>query len=347
MRIAVCLILVAITTSVLAEAPPSLAKQFDKLVAPYLDAQIANAISVGVVQGDQSWTRHYGRLSDKISAKPNDQTLYEIGSISKVFTGILLADAVTSGRMKLNQPIGELVPALMENADVGPVIQPRHLATHVSGLPRMPINMQPADIENPYADYDREMMLKFLGSIKPIRKPGEKSEYSNLAVGLLGQILAIEAKQRYEALLKEKLTEPLGMSATTVQLSDEQQPKLAPPHDADRNLTKNWDLNAFVGAGGIRSNTTDMVAFIQANLDPPDNQIGKAIELAWREHCRRRTEPLQWAWAGTSPVTVRLAGTMARLVATTPCCTSIADSRRDWSCCATQQPVKSIRWLNR
>jgi D-alanyl-D-alanine-carboxypeptidase/D-alanyl-D-alanine-endopeptidase len=273
-----------------ADAPPEIAGAVDKLVQPYLDAHVVNAISIGVVQGDKQWSRHYGQLSEKQPKKPDDQTIYELGSISKVFTGILLADAVVQKRVRLNQAVGELVPELKANEEVGEAIQLKHLSTHVSGLPRMPINMRPADIENPYADYDRDMMIAFLTKLKPIRKPGVKGEYSNLAVGLLGQILAIEADQSYMQLLKQNLTGPLEMSQTSVKLGADQQSHLAPPHDSDRQVTKNWDLNSFVGAGGIRSNTTDMLKFISAQLKPNKERIGKAIDLAWREQLPSQDE---------------------------------------------------------
>jgi len=268
-----------------ADTTPEQANSLDPLVQPYIDSQIVDAISIGVVQGDKQWTRHYGQLSKSQEKKPDDSTIYEIGSISKVFTGILLADAVSTDRVRLDQSIGELLPVLQtNNKELGETILLRHLTTHVSGLPRMPINFQPADPANPYADYDRDRMIDFLSAIKPRRKPGEKSQYSNLAVGLLGELLSIEAKLSYEELLKKNLTGPLKMVQTSLSLSPEQRSHLAPPHDADRTIVKNWDLNAFAGAGGIRSNTTDMLRFIKAQLHPSDDRIGKAIELAWQEH---------------------------------------------------------------
>ena len=284
MRKLIAFLVVASTGNLCADSPSKLAEQVDSLVQPYLDAEIVNAISIGVVQRDKQWTRHYGQLSKGQPQQPDDATIYELGSISKVFTGILLADAVVDGRMKLNQPLGELVPELETNKQVGEAIQLWHLSTHVSGLPRMPINMRPADIHNPYADYDRSLMLAFLSIVKPIRKPEVKAEYSNLAVGLLGQILAIEAEQSYEELLQQNLTGPLGMTQTSITLSTAQQRRLAPPHNSDRESAKNWDLNSFVGAGGIRSSTADMLTFIRANLNPSDDRTGQALNLAWKQH---------------------------------------------------------------
>jgi CubicO group peptidase (beta-lactamase class C family) len=150
--------------------------------------------------------------------------------------------------------------------------------------------MRPADILNPYADYDRSLMMAFLSKVKPIRKPGVKGEYSNLAVGLLGQILAMEAEQSYEELLNHILTEPLKMDQTSIALSADQQRHLAPPHNSNRGVANNWDLNSFVGAGGICSNSTDMLRFIKAQLKPSNDQIGKSIDLAWQQHLPAKGE---------------------------------------------------------
>ncbi len=279
-----CLFLFLVSPALLAEDPAWLAVDVDALAQPYLDGQIVNALSIGVVAGDQTWTRHYGELSENSKSAPGDATIYEIGSITKVFTGILLADAVLADRVRLDQPIGQLLPELQkQNPTVGESIQLWHLSTHVSGLPRLPGNMSPADPGNPYADYDRQRMFEFMVKVQPKRKPGEQFEYSNLAVGLLGQLLALQAELSYEDLLRQKILTPLEMNDSGVTLND-QQGRLAPPHDADRVADKNWDLNSFAGAGGIRSTTSDMLKFIKAQLHPPQDQLGQAIELAWQQH---------------------------------------------------------------
>ncbi len=267
------------------DVPASMAKAIDPLVQPYIDGEIFNAVSIGVVEGNKSWTRHFGSLSKELHQKPDDSTIYEIGSMSKVFTGILLAHAVESGRVKLDQPIGTLMKNLpAANKEVGDSISLQHLSTHASGLPRLPDNMNPADAANPYADYDRKLLTEFMGLVQPTGKPGEPSGYSNLAAGLLGDLLAAEAGTSYEALLKQNISIPLKMVDTCLTLTAEQRGRLAPPHNADRMPEKNWDFDALAGAGAIRSTTNDMLRFIKANLDPPDGLPGKSIELAWQQH---------------------------------------------------------------
>ncbi len=260
-------------------------KDVDVLVQPYLDAELINAISIGVVHRGKSWTRHFGELSSEINKKPNGQTVYEIGSVSKVFTGILLAHAVKSERVELDQSIGTIMKKLQTaNKKVGESIQLRHLSTHTSGLPRLPSNLRPADPTNPYADYDRKLLMEFMSQVQPKRKPGVAGEYSNFAAGLLGDLLAVEAGTSYEALLKKNLADPLELGDTCVTLTYDQIGRLAPPHNEGQQADKNWRFNALAGAGAIRSTTDDMLRFIEANLHPPENLLGEAIELAWKQH---------------------------------------------------------------
>lgn len=255
------------------------------LVEPYLTHQKVNAISVGVIANGKTWTKNFGTLDAEGTRSPDEKTLYEIGSISKVFTSLLLAEAVESGRLKLDDPISNVMKELAEkNPTVGNTITFKHLSHHVSGLPVMPDNITPADSTNPFDGYDRDMLTKYMLTAKPERKPGEGYEYSNLGVGLLGDLLSRQAGVSYETLLKEKLTGPLKMSDTTIKLSPEQQARFAPPHNAALLPDKAWDFDALAGCGAIRSNIDDMLLFAEASLNPPDGPFGKAIELAWKEH---------------------------------------------------------------
>jgi len=267
------------------EELPFTQETVDALVQPYLDAELVNAISIGVVHGNKSWSQHFGSLSSENNKKPNEKTVYEIGSMSKVFTGILLAHAVESERVELDQSIGTIMKKLQTaNKKVGTSIRLGHLSTHVSGLPRLPSNLAPVDPTNPYADYDRKLLLAFMSGVEPERKPGAKGEYSNLAAGLLGDLLAVEAGMDYGALLMQNLTGPLELGDTRLNLSYDQIDRMAPPHNGNRKADKNWNFDALAGAGGIRSTTDDMLRFIEANLHPAEGVVGPAIELAWKQH---------------------------------------------------------------
>ncbi len=290
MRILPPLLLLLLPVSI-AVADPSISheEKIKKHLQPYLDAEIFNAVSIGVIHRDRTWIGHFGKLSDEQPSPPNGRSIYEIGSVSKVFTGLLLANAVQSGQLKLDQPIASLMKELREtNQQVGQSITLLHLATHNSGLPRMPDNWNPADINNPYADYRREQLTAFMANVKPANKPNEATLYSNVGFGLLGDLLSAKSGTSYEQVLKQTVSGPLHMRDTTITLDEGQRRRVAPPHNLALQRENMWEFDALVGAGGIRSTVPDMLKFIKANLQPPDTELGKAIDLAWQQHVAPR-----------------------------------------------------------
>ncbi|TWT53532.1 D-alanyl-D-alanine-carboxypeptidase/endopeptidase AmpH precursor [Rubripirellula amarantea] len=292
---AVCTVLIAcvtmflVPTAVAQDARRITPEQIDRLVKPYLDAKRINAISIGVIDGDVSLTHHLGTLSRDIPNPPTDQTIYEIGSISKVFTSLLLASEIEAGNLKLTSTVGELLPDVSKANPALNSVQLVQLATHTSGLPRMPANLDLSNVTDPYATYSRESLHTYLSSIDPAAKPGEKSEYSNLAVGLLGDVLAMRSGDDYDVLIRRVIAEPLGMTDTGAMLdpsclSDSQKSRLAPPHDANLDANYNWHFASLAGAGSVFSTTSDMLRFAAASLDPPDNDLGKAMRLSQQKH---------------------------------------------------------------
>jgi len=264
-------------------ADETLKDRIDRLAQPYLDAEIVVGMTIGVRQDGKATIVGYGQLAGDDPRRPDGDTVYEIGSVSKVFTGILLGDAAARGQVKLEQPVQEMLPpnVRMPLNEERPITF-QDLSTHVSGLPPLPDNFQPADITNPYADYTVEQLYAFLSDHKLRRSPGTKSEYSNLAVGLLGHVLAVRAEQSYERLLREQIADPLEMLDTNVTLDDKLRRQLAKPHLGDGTATTNWDIPTLAGAGAICSTVNDMLRFVKANLNPPEGEIGQAIETAWK-----------------------------------------------------------------
>ncbi len=266
-------------------AEESLHERVDRLVQPYVDNEVIVGMTIGVLHEGRETTFGYGRMSKADARVPDGESVFEIGSASKVFTGVLLADAVMQGQVKLDQPAGDLLPSGTKMPTRGKrAITLRDLSTHVSGLPRLPDNLKILQPDNPYADYSVEDLYAFLKSHKLKRAPGEASEYSNLGQGLLGHLLARQRKATYEKLLRERIAMPLNMTSTTITLNELQQARLAPPHRADGHPDGNWDLPTLAGAGAIRSTANDMLRFAKANLNPPANELGQALELAWKVH---------------------------------------------------------------
>jgi len=261
-----------VLAAALVRAEP-LAERVDALATPYIEGGTILGMAVGVYDGEEQVFRGYG------DGEPGPDTVYEIGSISKVFTGVLLAALVRDGVVRLDQPVAELLPEGSRMPSRGErVVTLVDLSTHTSGLPRMPDNFAPKDPKNPYADYTPERMLEFLKRAELEREPGSAYEYSNLGVGLLGWALARKAGKDYEELLAARITGPLGMKSTVVTLTPELKARLAPGHDAAGAAEGNWDLPTFAGAGGIRSTAADMMRFLRANLE--DSPLKETLAFA-------------------------------------------------------------------
>lgn len=199
-----------------------------------------------------------------------EKRIFEIGSISKVFTGLLLADAVEKKKLRLDTTLKELLGEKQVFADerVGGITL-LQLATHTSGLPRLPDNMGPnPDAEkDPYGKYDRAKMRAYLAKVKLAAAPPCPASYSNYGMGLLGDLLAEAHGKSWEATVKEVITGPLGMNDTVVTLNDEQAKRLAPPYRGTDAGTS-WSFQAMAGAGALRSTAADMLKFGEAMVEP-------------------------------------------------------------------------------
>jgi serine-type D-Ala-D-Ala carboxypeptidase/endopeptidase len=227
------------------------------------------AVVVGIVTKDGRQVFNFGRFTATSDQKPDDRTLVEIGSVTKTFTALLLADLVEQGKVKFDESLRLYLPESTTVPRRGnKEISLLHLATHTSALPRIPtaIALKSLISDNPYHGYGAEDLYKSLSSITLSRDPGEKYDYSNLAFGLLGHVLSRQAGKTYEELVTERICKPLGLSETRITLDDESRKRLAPPHDELGRRSSNWDFDAFAGAGAVRSTTADMLTYLEANM---------------------------------------------------------------------------------
>ena len=234
------------------------------------------SISIGICQNGQAETYHFGQTH-----LPSDNSIYEIGSVTKVFTAILLAKLVQSGPLDLNDSVSDL----LDLPNFPNAITLRSLSTHHSGLPRLPRNLIWSILKNPanpYLNYSTTYLYKFLNRYKRSKRIGQ-FEYSNLAVGLLGHILETVTQTPYLQLIQQHITQPLGMTDTTIQLSPDQQQRLIPGYVPTRKNSKptpNWDLPAIPGCGALRSTIPDLLKFAAANLQAeaePGNPLAAAM----------------------------------------------------------------------
>jgi CubicO group peptidase (beta-lactamase class C family) len=199
--------------------------------------------------------------NDDIAARP-EQVMFEIGSISKVFTGLLLAHAVHEGKLKLTDTLAQRLPVQFKDDAIG-AITLEQLATHTSCLPRLPENLTEATHADPYAMYDNVRLFGYLRDAKLDKTVPCAADYSNLGFGALGVVLERAYDKSWEALVREKIAEPLGMADTAQHLSDDQAPRLATPW-AGKEKNHTWSFKAMAGAGALRSTLTDMSRFADA-----------------------------------------------------------------------------------
>jgi len=261
----------------------------DSAVKATLQQRLASKPGVGIVvatveKGKPAKIVTAGTTGSKTSLDGN--TAFEIGSITKVFTTALLADMVQRGEVRLDDPISKYLPSTVRvPARGGKQITLLDLATQSSGLPRLPNNLKPADMTNPYAGYSVQQLYAFLSSYELPRDIGAQFEYSNLGVGLLGHVLSLRAGKSYEALVTERILGPLKMNDTRIVFTPEMREHLAAGHDAAGGVVANWDLPTLAGAGALRSTVNDMAKFLAANLDSASGPVGRALATA---HTPRR-----------------------------------------------------------
>lgn len=215
---------------------------------------------IGVVQQGKRQIFVYGTAKE--------DSIFEIGSISKTFTGLMLAQMAQQGKVRLDEPLRELLPRGTVAKPAGPEITLLDLATQHSGMPRLPDNLNPADARNPYADYDPAKLYSYLAG-HGVAKPEDATfTYSNLGLGLLGQALAVRARVPYGELLQTQIAKPLGLKDTVVTLTAEQVKRFLTGHDAQHRAARGWDFDALAGAGAIRSTASDMLTYLEAQLHP-------------------------------------------------------------------------------
>jgi CubicO group peptidase (beta-lactamase class C family) len=236
-------------------------------------------IVVGVIDAKGRRITAYGSLGKGDKRPLDGDTVFEIGSITKVFTALLLTDMAQRGEVKLDDPISKYLPPSAKVPErAGHQITLVDLATHTSGLPRMPTNFRPKDPANPYADFTDQQLYSFLSSYELIRDIGVKFEYSNLGFGLLGQGLAQRAGTDYETLVNSRICGPLDMSSTQITLSPEMERRFAAGHSADLVTVSRWDIPTLAGAGALRSSANDLLKFLAANMGYTKTALAPAMK---------------------------------------------------------------------
>jgi CubicO group peptidase (beta-lactamase class C family) len=261
-------------------------------------APTATAVTLAVLHDGHQEVWCHGRES---AAGPptTPATAYEIGSATKTFTALLLAEMTAHGEVGLHDPVHAHLPAgyRLQGRHAGSITL-LHLATHTSGLPRLPPGLLaralPTWFSNPYSAYGDDQLLEALRHTQVHNRPGNRLCYSNYGVALLGRALAETAGLSYPKLLAERVCHPLGLTATTCEPDPVTQ---AVGHRRRRPLPP-WLIPGLPAAGSLRSTGTDLIRYLSAHLDPPGTPVTEALREVQRPRLRppRSADQLCLIW---------------------------------------------------
>jgi CubicO group peptidase (beta-lactamase class C family) len=243
-----------------------------QIIRTLVDNKTNAAMVIGLVDANGTQFYGYGKTSNATNATTvNENTLFDIGSITKTFTTTLLDDMVSRGIVKLDDPIEKYLPPTVRVPTYnGSEMTLEHLATHTSGLPDYPPNLQVSNITT-YPNYTREQMYQSLSKVILTRPPGSHFQYSDFGMALLGDILSSKVGMPYEQIVTDRILNVLGMNTTRITLSDTTLlSHLALGHfnGIEIPITSVSFVNPppLAPAGSLHSSARDMVKYLSANM---------------------------------------------------------------------------------
>jgi CubicO group peptidase (beta-lactamase class C family) len=289
--------------------------QIAELAKIYLADKQNFGLVIGISSNNQTRIYGYGRISSKVSRPPDGNSVFEIGSITKTFTGLTLGIMATRHEVGLNDTLESLLPRQVKIPDdAGNLITLKHLVTHSAGLPRLPANLGDLSPENPYKDYSTNDLYEALNALHVKQKHiGRRTEYSNFGFGLLGHILSLKSGRSYEKLVVENICKPAGMVSTRQFATAEMKAHLVPGHE-DGHEVSHWEFQTLAGCGALYSSANDLLRY--ANLycsgsgfrpafgggqpkgSESDDDLAAAVQLATQVHFQnpKDGERLGLAW---------------------------------------------------
>lgn len=237
------------------------------------------SIVVGIV--DKNVFQYHTFGNKTIDGDPVDEhTIYEIGSITKTFTGLILAKMAVNGELKVDDPAQRYLPqSVALPVRNGKQITLGHLADHTSGIPRRPTNYMPKNMLNPFEEFNVEHLYDFLNNYLLTREIGSTFEYSNVGAGLLGHILSLKTGTPYEDLMIKEIASLLALDETRISFTSNMEQNKATGY-LNGKAVPYWDFDVLAGAGAIRSSLHDMLRFVGANIGIIKSELLTAMQLA-------------------------------------------------------------------
>ncbi len=261
-----------------AQSNPKLYEVIEKLVR--LELQInykkTPGFLVGVVEGDSTYVYAFGTAEKEGNNTHENNHIFEIGSVTKIFTASLLQKMANDGLLSLDDPLGKYIEINNENKNIAL----RELVTHTSGLPRLPMDFGTKEIKknNPYAFYTKNDLIKFISTYKVQEDKKSKYQYSHIGFALLELVIESVSHESYSSLLQKEILDPMELNNTTFQLDDAQEKRLSKGYSLGGNEVKPWLYQSFEGALGLKSDMNDLLKFLKYQLNPSSTHLSRVID---------------------------------------------------------------------
>lgn len=294
----ILLLISLFSVSACASTGSSSSSKLEETIKPQIQNGEFRSIIIGSYQNNSPENYYsFGKISAENNIAPTSTNIFEIGSLSKVFTGLILSSLHLEGTLNINDKVSTVLTSLKEKP-AGDITL-LELATHMSGLKRIPSNLTNVDLKDPYAKYTEEMLLSYLESLKEVNKPKLFSwkNYSNTGFGLLGYILQKKTNLSYEQLVNKYITGPLGMNDTYVIVPKDKLKRFVPGHNELLNKTPYWLLlNSMNGAGALKSTASDLMLFLKANISPELSPISEVLKFSQKPRFINGDKGIGIAW---------------------------------------------------
>lgn len=267
-------LLIAATAHLAAQSQAGLEAALDSLVQTELEQKRIPSIAIGVVRDGTAYlAKAYGWQDVDSRTPASASTVYQLGSVTKMFTGHLLAHLIHQGKIQLDDPLATHLPASVDvpETPTGEAVTLRHLATHSADFPRYPANLERVD-PDPIRGYTLDQMLTGIGLVEIDTTPGVQYQYSNFGYGVLGTMMEYATQHDLNTLMQDHIFEPLGMTDSGLSPNSAMQQRLATPYleVAPYLITEPWDMGTLSGAGNLFSTVNDLNKFMLALLTDDD-----------------------------------------------------------------------------
>ncbi|MCP3100267.1 beta-lactamase family protein [Myxococcus sp. K15C18031901] len=275
-------------------SPPSLPELLVQETRGYVRGYPSASLCAGV-----TWRgAHHVQALRRRGAPPAPDALFALGGLTQVFTGALLSLLSDRGSARLDMPLSEVIPRALLPDEVAGRITLEQLATHTSGMPHLPPNLDaaPGNPEDPFGHYSAGLFGDFLRGYRPVQPSPRPHADSLLGMGVLGHALSRRAGVNYGHALRDWLFTPLGLSSTSARVTEELAPRLLAGHTAKGQPVPAWTYPALPGAGALHSTVPDLLRLLDAHLGKGPPEVSRALKetLVPRAEAGSRRWGLGW-----------------------------------------------------